>query len=114
MKNLLFILLLVPFFSFSQTYGEDVPGADLYSGQCRIDYVNAYRDGKACAEGSQTQCGINQPTNSPECKAAQYEGYAAGYEAGNIYSENDATQSGGYEGGSVIDWINDSFPGNNK
>ena len=85
---LLFIFIGLSSIMTSQEYGQGVPGADLYSGQCRIDYVNAYRDGKACAEGNRSFCGIDQPTNSPECRNAQREGYATGYESGNREGQN--------------------------
>ena len=83
MKNILtlfsfFILLCVTTASYGQ-YGEGTPGADEFTGECRIDYVNAYRDGKACREGEKSFCGINQPSNSPQCREAQVAGYAAGY-----------------------------------
>ena len=94
MKTIFKLLFCVVFLGFSsQSYGQEeygagVPGADNYEGKCRIDYVNAYRDGKACGDGNESFCGIIQPTNSPECKAAQLEGYAAGYEAGKIPAPN--------------------------
>ena len=88
MKNLFKLLFFIVIAGISteayaqEEYGADIPGADNYEGECRIDYVNAYRDGKACGDGNESFCGIVQPTSSPECKSAQMEGYAAGYEAG--------------------------------
>ena len=89
MKNKLNFLMSLFFLSivstsFSQEYGQGTPGADNYTGECRVDYVNAFRDGKACAEGNKSFCGIDQPTSSPQCKQAQIEGYATGYEYGKI------------------------------
>jgi len=82
MKYLLFFLsfFLIPIAMTAQEYGSDIPGADSYSGQCRISYINSYRDGKACANGFKSSCGIIQPTVHPECSQAMIDGYATGYQ----------------------------------